>query len=191
MNYGEIDIEYLEKIPNTNKRWEYMGSWNGCTTHMVWEGRNINFKKFKLFLSEYNAYIIHYFVGPETLDCVISYYENRTEYKYSPRFLIDNYGNIYNIRQKFTYPKDSRGSNEQPPQVEVDFKDMYMNYKYKNSLSNESIKIIKYMDPNLIIEENNMIIFIKNLLENNDLKQNETISKLEENQKVIELKHQK
>ena len=158
--FGKIDCTELEACA---KRW----------TRFVCK----DFKLFRIYLENKDAYIIHYFSSPDRY--------RRTDgdgnrHIFPSNYLIDNYGNIYNVAQssnrignfyseeKFLCmpkPEYTNGPHNNQDGQNHTFDVMHPYILFENKLSNKSIKIIKLIN---MCEENEMVNLIKNLLEDKE-----------------------
>jgi len=154
--FGKIDCTELETY---SKKWSY---------RFVCKDFNL----FSKYLENKDAYVIHYF---SSID------RNRDT---DPRnYIIDNYGNIYNVAQISNFdgrfyhqekflcmpkkPKEYEWTNSLHNQdgQKHTFDIMHPYAIYENKLSNKSIKIIKLIN---MCEEDVMVNIIKNLLEDKE-----------------------
>jgi len=173
--YGKIEPSELHNFKND---YEIRGA-HGSRTFL----NTKNYFSFSEYLNSKNkAYIIHkFYCNPKEMG--IS--ENNMVY-HTPKYIIDNYGNIYNIGctsgctsgyqnvngQKFIKASDNNIFS---------YDQMHPYTTYNNKLSNKSIKIIKCIDS---CSEDCMINLIKNLLENDE----EDNKELEDTNKDLLLK---
>jgi hypothetical protein len=129
-----------------------------------------NYWSFSEYLNSKNkAYIIHKFycnrIETGSVDFNMTYH--------TPKYIIDNYGNIYNTGQTNEYQNVSCLKFLKASDNRIfSYDQMHPYATYNNKLSNKSIKIIKCIDS---CSEDCMINLIKILFEND-----------EENNKVLE-----
>lgn len=131
-------------------------------------GCNKNYKKFNEYLEKKDAYLIHKFINP------ICFTSNGIEYK--AEYIIDNYGNIYNLIHIPRYHITGYKFYVEPAPKYMGFPDYYQylidTYEkmhpyaiYENKLSNKSIKLIKCID---LCSEESMLTLIKYLIEDKE-----------------------
>jgi len=166
--YGKI--EYTELVKHT-KSWSF---WFKIK----------DFNVFSNYLENKNAYIIHYFSSPERYRNT-DYHGNRQIY--SSNYVIDNYGNIYNVAQSSNTDRGFYGEKflslpKKPKELEWTnsphngdgqnhtFDIMHPYIIFDNKLSNKSIKLIKLIN---MCEEDCMKKLIENLLIENILEDKE------------------
>jgi len=195
--YGRLDDDWLQKNIIHGRQVLFGVSYISQPTK--------DFKSFSAYLKTKNAWIIHAVSENEKYDFT---YENNSVY-YTPKFVVDNYGNIYNVGQTgirgTCKGEDYIFSPEIKDGRKLDtFEDMHPYSIYKNTLSNSSIDIIKkfklYKTGELEViiknlklkEKNESKIEPKILQENLEIKQNNSdeISilkdKIEKQQKQID-----
>jgi hypothetical protein len=123
-----------------------------------------NYWSFSEYLNSKNkAYIIHKFYSNPLHLCTD---EVGNKSYHTPKYIIDNYGNIYNIGQTNEYQNVSCLKFLKASDNRIfSYDQMHPYTTYNNKLSNKSIKIIKCIDS---CSEDCMINLIKILLENDE-----------------------
>ena len=151
--YGKLDEDWLQKNVIHGRQVLFGVSYITQPTK--------DFKSFSAYLKTKNAWIIHAFSENEKFD--FSYDGNGVYY--TPKFVVDNYGNIYNVGQTgikgICKGEDYIFCPEIKDGRKLDtFEDMHPYSVYKNTLSNSSIDIIKKFK---LYKTGELEVIIKNL----------------------------
>jgi len=157
IEYGKIEPSELHNFKNDYVTRGAHGS------HFLISTKN--YFSFSEYLNSKNkAYIIHKFYSNPVNHRTDG---NGNKSYYTPKYIIDNYGNIYNIGEYrdtsdyyLKFLKKIDPYNQMHPCDQ-----MHPYTTYNNKLSNKSIKIIKCIDS---CSEDCMLNLIKNLLENDE-----------------------
>jgi hypothetical protein len=151
--YGRLDDDWLQKNIIHGRQVLFGVSYISQPTK--------DFKSFSAYLKTKNAWIIHAVSENEKYDFT---YENNSVY-YTPKFVVDNYGNIYNVGQT-----GIRGTCKGEDYIfcpEINdgiklhtFEEMHPYSVYRTILSNSSIDIIKKFK---LYKTGELEVIIKNL----------------------------
>ena len=151
--YGKLDDEWLQKNIIHGRQVLFGVSYITQPTK--------DFKSFSAYLKTKNAWIIHAVSENEKYDFS---YDGNSVY-YTPKFVVDNYGNIYNVGHTGIRGK-CKGEDyifcpEITDGIKLDtFEDMHPYSVYKNILSNSSIDMIKKFK---LYKTGELEVLIKNL----------------------------
>jgi len=155
--YGKLDNKWLQQ--NMKHNYKIRGQHGGYS-----EQSTKDYETFSKYLDSKNkAYIIHRFSSIEPIELWKD--DGGNKFYYRPGYIIDNYGNIYNIGEtsklyNFSLKFLSRCSNNI-----FSYNQMHSYATYDNKLSNKSIKLIKCIESS---SEDIMERLIKNLLEDKE-----------------------